>query len=153
MQFLEKTGVARVTGWTSGTKKWGQVGGGRCSSPPMTGFTVLTDGTCVQIAGSNDPEGDSIQKTFSCQGHPVTVDAVGVVAIRLSADGQILAFAAGGLKSIQIEGFDLSLTERIDLAFERGTDGRLHGVVQGLKGALPKALLAITTDWERLRVE
>ena len=152
-QYLETTGVPRVTGWTERSKKWGQPGKEWCSAPPRTGHTLLTDGTYVRIAGSKDSAGDSIKDTFSCQGHLVTVDAVGVVAIRFSEDGQLLAFAAGGLRSFKTDGLELILPERADLAFERGSDGRVHGVLQGLAGEVPDALKTITDDWQRLNVK
>lgn len=140
-RFLDGAGVIRVTGWGRG---------GACAEPPTEGHSVLTDGTFVRVAGSKDAAGDPISETFQCQGHTVSVDAVGLVAVRFAPDGKVAAFAAGGLKNIRTDGLALTLPERVDLAFRTGEDGRVRGVVQGLTGAVPESLLKITADWQRL---
>jgi len=152
-QFLETAGVPSVTGWTERVKSWGQPGKEWCAAPPMAGHTVLTDGTYVRIAGSSDPAGDPIKETFACQEHSVTVDAVGVVAVRFAKDGQLMAFAAGGLHHVKTTGLDLTLPERVDLAFERDDEGKFHGVLQGCKGSVPDVLKSITTDWQRVKIK
>ncbi len=152
-QYLEKTNVSPVTGWTERVKSWGQPGKAWCAAPPMSGHTLLTDGTYIRVAGSTDTSGNPIQETFSSHGHSVTVDAVGIVAIRFAKNGQLMAFAAGGLHSVKTDGLELTLHERVDIAFERGADDRFHGVLQGLAGEVPDALKAITDDWQRLNVK
>ncbi len=142
-RFLDGAGATRVTGWGHG---------GACAEPPTEGHSVLTDGTYVRVAGSKDAAGDPISETFQCQGHTVSVDAVGLVAVRFAPDGKVAAFAAGGLKNVSADGLALTLPERVDLAFQTGADGRLRGVVQGLTGPVPEALLKITDDWQRLTV-
>jgi hypothetical protein len=104
------------------------------------------------VAGANDPAGDPIRETFSWRGHQVTVDAIGLIAIRFAPDGRVAAMAAGGLKRIQTDGLDLALPERVDLAFLTEKDGTVRGVAQGLAGDPPKPLLAITPDWQRLAI-
>ena len=151
-RFLGETGVARVTGWPARLKGWGQNGSMEHAAPPTDGQGALTDGTFVRIAGSKDPAGDPINETFAWRGHAVTVDAVGVVAIRFSADGKVTALAAGGLKSLKTDGLEIALPERADLAFATGADGKIRGVLQGLAGDVPKALLTITARWQRLAV-
>ena len=151
--YLEEIGEPRVTGWTGRQKRWGQPGKEWCAAPPTSGHTLLTDGTYVRIAGAKDPAGDPIQETFTSQGQTVSVDAIGVVAIRFAEDGRLMAFAAGGLRHLKTAGVDLALSERIDLAFERGDDGKFHGVLQGLKGSVPDALKAVTVDWQRVDVK
>ncbi|OGV68229.1 MAG: hypothetical protein A2283_10235 [Lentisphaerae bacterium RIFOXYA12_FULL_48_11] len=151
-RFLHEGGVTRVTGWSSNVKKWGHSGGGALASPPTDGQCVLTDGTYIRVAGSKDPAGDPIVETFSWQGQTVTVDAVGLVAIRLAPDGKVTAFAAGGLKNIRSGNLAIDLSERADVAFQTDSKGKLRGVVQGLSGPVPEALLSITRDWQRLAV-
>jgi hypothetical protein len=149
-RFLDGAGAARVTGWSAQLTGWGH--GGTHAVPPTEGHSALTDGTYVRVAGSKDPAGDPISETFQCQGHPVTVDAVGVVAIRFAQDGKVAAFAAGGLKRLTTDGLAIELPERADLAFRTDPNGRVRGVVQGLDGPVPEALLKITADWQRLAV-
>ncbi len=152
LRLLGASGVARVTGWSAGLQSWGRPGGGLLAAPPAEGHSALTDGTCVRVAGAKEPAGDPISETFHWQGRAVTVDAVGVVAIRFAADGTVAAFAAGGLKALKTNGLELALEERVDLAFRREKDGRARGVIQGLSGEVPKALQALTPDWQRLAV-
>ena len=149
-QHLGRAGVARVTGWTSGTPSWGHPGRGTLAAPPADGHSTLTDGTYMRVAGADDPAGDQISESFQWQGHTVTVDAVGLVAIRFTPDGKVNAFSAGGLKSLKTGALEISLAERADLAFRTDSDGRVRGVIQGLTGAVPDALHAITADWQRL---
>ena len=84
--------------------------------------------------------------------YPVSVDAIGVVAIRFTPDGKVAALAAGGLKRLQTDGLEITMPERADLAFVATADGRVHGVLQGLAGPVPASLLAITPEWQRLAV-
>jgi len=151
LRALEAAHVARVTEWPQNAKRWGHAGGA-LATPPVEGHSALTDGTYVRVAGGREPAGDPISETFQWQGHAVTVDAVGVVAIRFAPDGKVAAFAAGGLKSLKTDRLEITLPERVDLAFRNDPDGRVRGVVQGLPGPLPEALTKITTDWQRLAV-
>ena len=94
--------------------------------------------------------GDPIRQTLVIDGHNVAVDALGIVAVRLDATGQVEAFAAGGLKSVSAPGLQLDLTERTDLALWRDAKGTWHGVLQGVDEPVPAVLAARTTDWLRL---
>ena len=143
-RFLSEAGVAPVTPWprADATRV----------TPPMAGHTVLTDATHLRIAAAKNPAGDPILETFTWQGHPVSVDAIGVVAIRFTPDGKVAALAAGGLKRLQTDGLEITMPERADLAFVATADGRVHGVLQGLAGPVPASLLAITPEWQRLAV-
>ena len=151
-QYLEAAGVAHVTGWSGKITGWGQGVSVRHAAPPADGHSALTDGTYVRIAGGKDSAGDPISETFQWRGHSVTVDAVGVVAIRFSAVGKIAAFAAGGLNSLKADGMEILLPHRVDLAFRIDPDGRTRGVVQGLTGPVPEALQAVADDWQRLSI-
>lgn len=150
LRVLGAAGVARVTAWALSLPSWGHPGGSLSAEPPTAGYSALTDGTYVRVAGAKEPAGDPISETFQWQGHAVTVDAVGVAAVRFAADGTVAAFAAGGLKALKTDGLALALEERVDLAFRREKDGRVCGVIQGLTGEVPKALLALTPEWRRL---
>ena len=122
----------------------------KSASPSTEGYCRLIDGTVIHIAGTGNIAGDPIQKTFSMQGHTITIDAVGVAAIRLSKDGKVEALAAGSLKYVKIDDFELSLPIPIDLAFGKDKNGTFHGVVQDYKGAIPDPLLKLTRDWRHL---
>lgn len=149
-RYLAAGKVERVTGWTGRLAGWGQGAGVRHATPPTDGHSVLTDGTYVRIAGGKNPAGDPICETFVWQGQSVTVDAVGVVAIRFALDGNVAAFAAGGLKRLKAGRLDITLQEQADLAFITERDGKIKGVFQGRPGDAPAALLAITPEWRAL---
>lgn len=151
-RFLGEAGVTRVTGWSGRLKGWGQDGSVTHAAPATDGHSVLTDGTYARVAGGHDPAGDPISETFTWRGHAVTVDAVGVVAIRFAADGKVAALAVGGLKNLKTDGLEITLPERADVAFVTGADKKIHGVLQGLAGDVPKSLLTITAKWQRLAV-
>ena len=151
VRMLGEAGVERVTEWSSNAQRWGH-SGDALATPPVDGYSVLTDGTYVRVAGSKGPAGDPISETFTWRGHAVAVDAIGVVAIRFSADGKVEALAAGGLKSLKTDGLEIALPERVDLAFATGADRKTHGVIQGLTGDVPGTLLAIASDWQRLAI-
>lgn len=151
-RLLGEAGVPRVTRWAGRLQGWGQAGSVLHAAPPTDGHSKLTDGTYVRIAASKDPAGDPIHETFTCRGRTVTVDAIGVVAIRFGTDGKVAALAAGGLKSLKTDGLEITLPERADIAFIKEANGKVHGVLQGLSGDVPATLLSITPDWQRLAV-
>jgi hypothetical protein len=151
-RHLGQSGVPRVTGWSTRLAGWGQAGGVQHAAPPTDGHSVLTDGTYVRIAGGKSLAGEPIRETFTWQGHTVAVDAMGVVAIRFAADGKVAALAAGGLRSLKTDGLEISLPQRTDVASTAGPNGETHGVVQGITGEVPPALMAVTPRWLRLAV-
>lgn len=142
LRALEAADAVRVTPWDRRNATH--------PAPPADGFTVLTDGTYVRAAGTKNPAGDPLCETFTWQGRTVSVDAVGVVAIRFGGEGAVAAFAAGGLKRLKTDTLALELPERTDLAFERQPDGSYAGVVQGLGGEIPEPLKALTPRWRKL---
>lgn len=121
----------------------------RSAALPPKGLSRLLDGTHILVSGVSAAEGDPIQRTFVVDGHEVTADVVGLLALRFDDRGELQAMAAGGLKRLAISAFDLQLPDRIDLAFWRDDQGA-HGVIQGYPDPLPDALKALTTDWLRL---
>lgn len=120
------------------------------ASPSTEGFCRLQDGTVILVAGTKDVAGDPIQKTIAIQNHKATIEAVGVAAVRLDAEGKLDALAAGSLKEFYLEGLDISLPTPIDLALWKNADGRFHGVVQNYQEEIPDELKRITKDWTYL---
>lgn len=124
--------------------------GRRSCAPPAEGHCRLIDGTHIFLAGAEHAAGDPIRTTFDLNGRQVTVDAVGVVGVRLDKHGQLEALAAGGLKRLRVGSVDIELPDRIDLAFWTDDAGHPRGVLQGYTGPVPEPLAAITKHWLRL---
>jgi hypothetical protein len=124
----------------------------RSVAPSVMGESRLVDGTHVIVSGAKSVSGDPIQRTVQMSGHPVAVDAVGLVAIRLDKRGRLEALAAGGLKYLKSEKFNIELPERVDLALWRDSREKFHGVIQGWTGPVPEPLQKLTKDWLRLSV-
>ena len=124
----------------------------RSVAPPVEGESRLLDGTHVFVSATKAASGDPIQRTFQVSGRSVTVDAVGLVAIRLDKRGRLEALAAGGLKNLHSDKFKIDLPERVDLALWRDGRGRFHGVLQGCSGPGPAPLQKLAKDWLRLSV-
>ena len=148
IKALENQGIARQTPATVFRESHFP----SSSSPPPVGFCRLIDGTVIQVAGKENVSGDPILSTREINGHQVTFDAIGVAAVRLSKEGAVEAMAAGGLKSFKGPGLEITLDERIDLAFWLNENGKWEGVVQGWEDDLPPELLELTRDWSRLAV-
>lgn len=123
----------------------------RCAPPP-TGRCRMLDGTQILLGGAREVTGDPIQTSFDIGGIRVNVDAVGVVGIRLTSEGGLDAFAAGGLKRLEAGSFKFELPERVDVAFWHDQQGSTRGVLQGRHGPVPKALTSLTDHWFRVRL-
>lgn len=119
-------------------------------APATTGFSYLIDGTRIQVAGTHDFGGDTIQSVFDLKNRKVMVDAIGVVAVRLDDRGNLEALAAGGLKYFKVKNFEIKLAERQDMALWKDSEGRWQGVVQGDNKVIPDALKKITGNWTYL---
>ena len=128
------------------------IGFGGCFSvaPPAQGESRLIDGTRVVVSGAKAAAGDPIQQTIRMDGLEVSVDAEGLVALRVDRQGRLEALAAGGLRSLDAGDLKLELAERTDLALWRDQAGRFHGVLQGWKGPVPAPLAKVTDQWQRL---
>ena len=122
----------------------------KSASPSTEGFSRLIDGTVVFIAGTKNIAGDPIQKTFPIQNKTITIDAVGVAAVHLDTDGKLDALAAGSLKRLRIDDFELKMPNPADMALWKDKNGNFHGVMQDFTGSIPESLLKITTDWQNL---
>ncbi len=120
--------------------------------PPTTGFCRLIDGTVIHVAGTHDVSGDPIRTEFKIKNHPVSIDAVGVAAVRLDDKGDLQALCAGSLKSFKTGNFEINLDERMDLALWMDDEGQWKGIIQGWQGAIPEELKKITDNWERLNL-
>jgi len=120
--------------------------------PPATGHSRLIDGTVIYVAGTENVSGDPIRSDFKISGHKVSVDAIGLAAVRLDANGKPEALVAGGLKSFRTGDFKIELNKRTDLALWVNDKGEWEGVIQGWEGAIPLQLLDITEKWSRLDI-
>jgi hypothetical protein len=121
-------------------------------APPTTGFCRMIDGTVILAAGSHQASGDPIRKEFKISRYTASVDAVGIAAARLDKNGNLEALAAGGLKSFQVNNFQLTLKEPADIALWKNKNGKWQGVLQGWTGDIPEELLKITANWSRLEI-
>jgi len=121
-------------------------------APPTDGTSRLVDSTHIFVSGNKSASGDPIQRVIQVNGHPVKVDAIGLVAVRLNKRGGIEALAAGGLKRLRADKFKIELPERCDVALWRDGRGKFHGVLQGWLGEAPASLHELTKDWLRLSV-
>lgn len=119
-------------------------------APPTTGFSYLLDGTLVQVAATENSTGDTIRTKMKIGKYDVSIDAIGVAAVRLDRKGNLEALVVGGLKSLETPGCKLLLDERVDLALWKNKGGKWEGIIQGWAGDIPTPLLAITLNWERL---
>lgn len=124
----------------------------RTPAPPTKGQSRLLDGTHIVVSGAQDAAGDPIKRTINVDGHDVSVDAVGLFAIRTDRQGRVEALAAGGLKTLKAGEFSIELPERVDVALWRDNDGKFHGVLQDCSGEVPASLRKLTDDWQRLAV-
>ncbi len=119
---------------------------------PATGISHLIDGTIIQVAGTDNVEGDPIHSIIKVEGYDVFFDAIGVAAVRLNKLGEVQAMVAGGLKSFKSGIFEINLENRMDIALWIDGNGKWEGVIQGWKGNIPEQLLAITKNWGRLNI-
>ncbi len=119
-------------------------------APKLSGRFRLIDGTVILASGEKSVLGDTIIKTFTVDDKQVTVDGVGIAAVRFDKSGNIEAMAVGGMKSFTTNGINIVMPERADVALWRNKDGKWEGVLQGYKGKLPEALKAITRNWVRI---
>lgn len=119
-------------------------------APPTTGFSYLLDGTLVQVAATHDSTGDTIRSKMKIGKYDVALDAIGVAGVRLDQKGNLEALAAGGLKELRTDKFNLNLYERVDLALWKNKQGAWEGLLQGWTGNIPASLLDITSNWHRI---
>jgi hypothetical protein len=148
---LSASGVEAQTASIGEFPKWH--GMGRTSiDMPASGRSRLTDGTVILVAGENDPMGDPIQQTFKLNGHNVTFDAIGIAAVRLTENGSLDAMVAGGLKQFTVGETRIKLLQRADVALWQDKNGVWQGILQDYEGDVPKDLVAICTNWIRLKV-
>lgn len=144
---------AMTSGDANGIVAYLQAAGIEPQSPPArTGRCRLLDGTRILTCAEKNVLGDPIQETLRTPDGEARFDAVGVAAVRFSADGKLAALAAGGLKSFQSGALSLELAERTDVALWRDREGQWQGVLQGFEGPLPESLEKITRTWTRLSV-
>ena len=148
IQELEDRNVEPQTGATERLVGFGY----ESCAPQRKGICRLLDGTVILLAGEKDVSGDPIRETFEVHGTVVKVDALGVVGVRLAADGSLEALAAGGLKTFEMDSWTLQLDQEVDLALWKNAAGEFEGVVQDWEGPLPAELLKITPRWAHLGI-
>lgn len=119
-------------------------------APPTTGFAKLIDGTIIKTAGTNSAAGDPINEEFKIRDKTVSVDAIGVVAVRLDEAGKLDAMVAGGFKSFEVDDFKIELNERNDIALWKDENDQWKGVFQSINSEIPQELLKITHNWTQL---
>ncbi|MBN2317326.1 MAG: hypothetical protein JXM79_25610, partial [Sedimentisphaerales bacterium] len=121
------------------------------AAPDQRGHLRLLDGTQIMLSGKEHVEGDPIRAEFDIGGHKVFMDAVGVAAVRLDSNGDLEAFAAGGLKRLSAPGLTIELLERADIAYWH-ENGRPRGVYQGRQKNIPASLKMFCKNWRYLFV-
>lgn len=119
--------------------------------PKPSGQCRLLDGTVIVASGETDVMGDPIQQIIRVGGRAVTFDAIGLAAVRLDPDGQVVALAAGGLRVFEVGDLKIELAQRADLALWRGANGEWQGLLLGTDGPVPAGLAKLTRNWQRLR--
>jgi hypothetical protein len=124
----------------------------KSSAPPTTGYSRLIDGTEILIAGTKNTGGDPIVTEMPIRNRTVSIDAIGVAAIRLNDRGRLEALVAGGLKHFKVGDLEISLKDRADVALWIDSKGKWEGVFQSESGVIPEQLLKITKQWTRLRI-
>ena len=121
--------------------------------PPNTGFSKLIDGTHIMVAGTNSISGDPIKSDFMINGFDVSIDAIGVVGIRLNDQGTLQALAASSLKYFKIKNFTIELEKRLDVVLKKDQEGKWEGIIQtDNMEIIPDVLLSITDNWSFLRM-
>lgn len=118
--------------------------------PPTTGFSRLIDGTVILVAGTRAVSGDTMKTKFMIDEHPVYIDAIGIAGVRIDKSGKLQALAASSLKRFSTANFSVELDERCDIALWIDDKEGYSGVIQGLTGEIPEALLSITKKWTLL---
>ena len=122
----------------------------KTACPDLEGHIRLTDGTEVFLSGQTNAAGDPITGTFEIAGHEATAEARGILAVRFTADGQIDALAAGGLKQFTGGGLSLQFDAPVDFAYWHDDKGKPKGALQNGSTNLPEVLGVLTKDWTRL---
>ena len=93
-----------------------------------------------------------IKSNFKIHDYTISIDAIGVAAVRLDEKGQLQALAAGSLKSFKTGNFEITQDERMDIAFWIDHEGEWQGVIQSNEGIIPPELTNITKKWIRLNI-
>ncbi len=118
--------------------------------PKPAGHLRLIDGTYILAAGEKNIMGDTIQTNIIIDGKEVTVDAIGIAAIRFDKSGNLDALACSGLKLFHTGSFKIELPERMDIALFR-ENGLWRGIIHGSYNEIPENLIGFTKDWIQVR--
>jgi hypothetical protein len=140
---LREKGVENQTGATETLRGFGY---SSLVLPPK-GRCLLLDGTVIFVSGATSVAGDPIHETFEVGGQEVKVEAEGLFAIRLGKDGEVDAFAAGGLRNLHCGDLAVVLDEPVDLACWRDEEGEFVGLWGGTASSIPESLQGLTEQW------
>lgn len=147
IRFLEESDTPKQSPWKE--------------RPAMSGFARMTDGTLVWASASlENPAGLplSIHETVRLSGGQeikIDAEAVGVLACRFDADGNLTALAGSEIKKFSAAEMTFDLSENAplpDLALWKDGQGRWKGVFQSEKNALPDGLRPLADDWRYLQI-
>lgn len=145
--FLRETGIRPYTTCAPNNANYGS-----SMVPDVSGQLRLLDGTIIHASGKNNVMGDPIQKTIVVDGYNVTIDAIGIAAVRLDENGKLKAMAAGGLKSFIGCGIEITMPTRADVALWKDKNEVWQGVLQGYEGEVPENLATFCDNWTFLKV-
>jgi hypothetical protein len=150
---LKKIGLEAQTPATVTLPKWHNLGDTSLALP-ASGMSQLIDGTKIIVAGENNASGDRICKTIMINGYAVEFDAIGIAAVRLDDEGNLIAMAVGSLKKFKCQKVEITLPtdSDIDIAIYKDEQGIYQGVIQGHTGGVPESLMAITSNWQKLEL-
>lgn len=112
--------------------------------PGLNGTSRMLDGGILRIAAVDSIAGDPIGN-FNAYGESIKADAEGVVYVRFDNNHNLIAMAAGGVKSFNAGGLSFELPRRMNVALRKNSNGQWEGEVQ--EPAIPSELKAITPKW------
>mgnify|MGYP000252819629 FL=1 len=95
---LTRRGHVPQTKATVTFPQWGGLGK-TSAALPSAGKTRLIDGTVIVVAGEQNMLGDSINQTLQVNGKSISINAEGIVAVRMGSDGNLEALVAGRITS------------------------------------------------------
>ena len=144
---LERLGAVRQTPFGA----TGLQAGSSNRLPDPDGVLTLLDGTVARIKGMNpDPRGDPIEGVLRVGGEKVCYSARGIFAAR-TENGELVALAAGGLRSVRGGGLDLSLEHPGDVVLLK-SGGEWQGLFQTGRAEddIPHELKSLSGNWRKL---
>ncbi|MCB9768809.1 MAG: hypothetical protein H6751_01665 [Candidatus Omnitrophica bacterium] len=143
LKRLREMGVASQSPATEVLKDFGY----ESAAPSRHGMARLIDGTHLFIHGEKSASGDRVASVFQVDGHEFQADFEGVLGVRFDNEGQVVALAAGGLKSFRSNNLTLALDKRLDFALKRNQRGEIEGIYYNESEAPPKEMEDLGGRW------